>query len=68
MAALENKSGNYVVPRPRMHALPCEEAKFNEVLGATVPDPKGANAYPIVSFTWVVCRKSYQDKQAWRPG
>ena len=63
--AFENKSGKFVLPTAANAKAALEEAKFNAVLGATVPDPKGANAYPIVSFTWVVCRKSYPDsKQA----
>jgi phosphate transport system substrate-binding protein len=43
--------------------LALEEAKFNNVLGATVPDPKNADAYPIVTFTWVVCRQEYSDRR-----
>lgn len=61
MAAIQNRSGNFVVPSAASAREALQEAKFNEVLGATVPDPKGSNAYPIVSFTWVVCRKSYPD-------
>jgi phosphate transport system substrate-binding protein len=65
MATIENKAGNYVSPSAANAREGLNEAKFNEVLGATVPDPKGPNAFPIVSFTWVVCRKSYPDaKQA----
>jgi phosphate transport system substrate-binding protein len=61
MAALENKSGNFVLPDAANAREALQEAKFNQVLGATIPDPTGPNAYPIVSFTWVVCRKSYPD-------
>ena len=64
-AALENQSGNFVMPTAANSTEALKEARFNEVLGAAVPDPKGVDAYPIVSFTWVVCRKSYLDpKQA----
>jgi phosphate transport system substrate-binding protein len=61
MAALENKCGKYVLPNAKNAEDALKEAKFNEVLGATVADPKGADAYPIVTFTWVVCRKRYPD-------
>ena len=61
IAALENKSGNYVLPDAASAAESLEEAKFDDVLAAAVPDPTGADAYPIVSFTWLICRKSYPD-------
>jgi phosphate transport system substrate-binding protein len=61
MAALQNSAGNFVKPDIKSCKEALKEAKFNEVLGATIPDPQGARAYPIVTFTWVVCRRSYQD-------
>ena len=65
IATIENKAGNYQVPNAANAQAGLQEATFNDVLGATVPDPAGAKAFPIVSFTWVVCRKSYPDsKQA----
>ena len=32
-----------------------------ENLVAWVPDPPGPESYPIVSFTWMLCRKVYDD-------
>ncbi len=61
MAALENNSGNFVLPTAANSKEALQEAKFNAVLDAVVPDPSGADAYPIVGFTWVVCRKRYAD-------
>jgi phosphate transport system substrate-binding protein len=61
MAALENRSGNFVLPTPENSQEALNEAKFDAVLGATIPDPHGSNAYPIVSYTWVVCKTSYPD-------
>ncbi|HLX38397.1 MAG TPA: hypothetical protein VKR29_11370, partial [Candidatus Binataceae bacterium] len=26
-----------------------------------IPDPQGADAYPIVTYTWLLCYKKYQD-------
>ena len=37
--------------------------EFNDVFGATIPDPKGKSAYPIVTFTWVIVRKRYVNQQ-----
>ena len=61
MAALQNRAGNFVLPGASAAREALQEAKFNKVLGAEVPDPKGPGAYPIVSLTWVVCRKQYDD-------
>ena len=30
-------------------------------LRAWIPDPAGADAYPIVTYTWLLCYKKYQD-------
>ena len=28
-----------------------------------ITDPQGANAYPIVTYTWLLCYKKYKDAQ-----
>jgi phosphate transport system substrate-binding protein len=61
MAALQNRAGKFVLPTAEAARKSLHEAKFNKVLGAEVPDPKAAGAYPIVSLTWVICRKRYRD-------
>jgi phosphate transport system substrate-binding protein len=61
MAALENHAGRFVMPTAEAAGSALSEAKFNKVLAAEVPDPKGADAYPIVSLTWIVCRTHYKD-------
>jgi phosphate transport system substrate-binding protein len=58
-AALENRAGRFVLPDEESILRALEEAKFDKVYAATVPDPKGDHAYPIVTFTWVLCRKRY---------
>jgi phosphate transport system substrate-binding protein len=63
MAKLENHAGNYVEPADEYCRVALEEARFNDVFGATIPDPKGASAYPIVTFTWVIVRKRYSDQR-----
>jgi phosphate transport system substrate-binding protein len=61
VAALENKAGKFVMPKGDACKEALAEARFNEVLGATVSDPVGKNAYPIVTFTWIICRRRYSD-------
>jgi phosphate transport system substrate-binding protein len=62
IAALENHQGKFVLPTEHASTLGLADAKFNKVLGTSVPDPAGSNdAYPIVSYSWIVCRKHYDD-------
>jgi phosphate transport system substrate-binding protein len=61
MAYLQNKKDTFVHPTAAACREALQDAKFDSVLGATVPDPAGTTAYPIVTFTWVICRKSYDD-------
>ncbi len=63
MAKLENRAGYFVQPASAACRAALAEAKFNDVLAAEVPDPVGQTAYPIVSFTWVICRKHYANKR-----
>jgi len=61
MAMLENKSGKYVKPdlASGKGALASVELPAN--LRAWITDPTGANAYPIVTYTWLLCYKKYKD-------
>ncbi len=61
MAHLENRSGNSVEPTEENCEAALAAVQFDSVLGGTVPDPRGENAYPIVSMTWVICRTHYDD-------
>jgi len=61
VAALQNRSGAFVLPASESARVGLEEAVFNDVFGTTVPDPKSAAAYPIVTFTWAIARKQYAD-------
>ena len=63
MADLENKSGSFIAP-----SLPAGQEALGSVdlpsnLRAWLPDPPGANAYPIVTYTWMLLRKKYDDPQ-----
>jgi phosphate transport system substrate-binding protein len=61
IAAVENKQGKFVMPTAEASLLGLADAKFDKVLGASVPDPAGPVAYPIVTYTWIVCRRHYDD-------
>jgi len=37
-------------------------AQFPENLIAWVPDPDANDAYPIATYTWLICYKQYKDK------
>ncbi len=62
-ATLENKEGKYV----RASEQSCGGALATVVLPANlrvfVSDPSGAESYPLVTFSWVLLRKSYKDAQ-----
>ena len=62
MASLENKAGRYVVPTPR--AGTAALASIDQIpddLRVFAPDPPGADAYPIVSYTWLLLHGRYPD-------
>ncbi len=63
VARLQNHSGAYLPPASEHARVGLEEAVFNDVFGTTVPDPKAACAYPIVTFTWAVTRTRYADRR-----
>lgn len=62
MAILENKSGNFVAASTASVQAALATAKFSDNLIAWVPDPESADAYPIATYTWLICYKHYTDK------
>lgn len=62
-ASLENKQGNYVKPSEQSCAKALATAELPENLRAFVPDPSGAESYPIVTFSWALIRKTYNNTQ-----
>jgi phosphate transport system substrate-binding protein len=64
MASLENKSGRYVLPTLETGQAALADVKMPENLRAFLPDPPGANAYPLVTYTWLLCFKDYSDRPA----
>lgn len=62
-AALENKSGTYVEATPESASATLDAVELPENLRAFITDPEGANSYPIVTYTWLLAYKKYDDPQ-----
>ncbi|NDJ20417.1 phosphate ABC transporter substrate-binding protein PstS [Nostoc sp. B(2019)] len=60
-AALENKSGNTVVANEESASKALESETLPENLIAFIADPAGADAYPIVTYTWLLVYSKYPD-------
>jgi phosphate transport system substrate-binding protein len=61
MAMLENKSGAYVEATTASGQAALASAKIPEDMIVWAPDPEGAEAYPIVTYTWLIAYKKYPD-------
>src|SRR5271165_2472477 len=63
-ATLENKSGAFVDASTASGeaALDAAASAMPDNLIEWVSDPEGADAYPIVTYTWLLCYKHYADK------
>jgi len=59
MAMLENKSGKYVKVDLASQQAALTGVEMPADLRAWLPDPSPAEAYPIVTYTWLLCYKSY---------
>ncbi len=61
MASLENKAGKYVKPSLESGQAALAGVDLPPDLWAWLPDPTGEGAYPIVTYTWMVFYKKYDD-------
>lgn len=61
VAALENQAGRYVLPTPEASALTLAEIQLPENLRGFIEDPVAAEAYPIVTYTWILAYQNYPD-------
>jgi phosphate transport system substrate-binding protein len=61
MATLENKAAAYVKPNSASGQAALAAATMPEDMIVWVPDPEGAEAYPIVTYTWLILYKTYPD-------
>lgn len=61
MALLENKSGKYVKADLNSGKDALATVQLPENLRAWVTDPVGPDSYPIVTYTWLLCYKKYEN-------
>jgi phosphate transport system substrate-binding protein len=61
MAHLQNKAGAFVEPSVVSGQAALADAHLPEDLRAWIPDPENRQAYPIVTYTWLLCHKKYED-------
>ena len=52
--ALQNKAGNFVKANAETSAAGLAKIVLDDKLRGADPNPAGANAYPIVSLTWIL--------------
>jgi phosphate transport system substrate-binding protein len=65
MATLENKSGAYVDATTASAQAALAGGQLPENLRLFLPDPDGKDAYPIVTYTWLLAYRKYDnDKTA----
>jgi phosphate transport system substrate-binding protein len=61
MASLENQAGKFVKPSLESGQAALAGVEFPADLRAWLPDPTGEAAYPIVTYTWMLFYKKYDD-------
>jgi len=53
-ASIQNKAGNFVTANAETSAAGLAQIVLDDKLRGADPNPEGANAYPIVSLTWIL--------------
>jgi phosphate transport system substrate-binding protein len=61
-ATLQNKAGNYVEATTASAAAGLASGEMPPDLIAWVSDPEAKDAYPIVTYTWMIFYKKYDNK------
>jgi phosphate transport system substrate-binding protein len=61
IADLENRHGRFIRPSIASAQSALSSVELFEDLIGWIPDPTPADAYPIVTFTWIICYKEYAD-------
>src|SRR5262245_28111027 len=61
MAQIQNKAGQYVAPGGKGGEEALTSVKLPPDLRAWLPDPEGAKAYPLATYTWLLLYKKNQD-------
>jgi phosphate transport system substrate-binding protein len=60
-ALLENKAGRYVGANAESGRAALGSAQLPANLRLFIPDPDGADSYPLVTLSWVLLYKQYGD-------
>ncbi len=63
MAVLENKAGKFIEPTNSSGLDTLIQAKMPANLRLFIPDPDGAESYPIVTYSWLLIRRHYDDQK-----
>jgi phosphate transport system substrate-binding protein len=58
VAALQNKSGQFVLPTAKSGALALNSIKLDANLAGENPNPSTSGAYPISTLTWILAYKN----------
>ena len=61
MASLENQAGKFIQPSLESGQAALAGVEMPPDLRAWLPDPAGEDAYPIVTYTWMLFYKKYDD-------
>ena len=61
VAALENASGNFIMPSDETASATLAAVELPENLRAFITDPEGDESYPIVTYTWMMAYGEYDD-------
>ncbi|TWU48440.1 phosphate ABC transporter substrate-binding protein PstS [Rubripirellula reticaptiva] len=61
MANLESKAGKFVSPSLDNAKAALAGVEMPADMRAWLPDPEADSAYPIVSYTWLLCYPKYED-------
>src|SRR5450432_453013 len=59
---LENKAGKFIAPSLKSSATALAAVELPADMRAWVTDPAGDESYPIVTYTWILAHKKYEDK------
>ena len=63
IALLENRSGNFIDAGTASGQSALNSVAMPEDLLAWLPDPTANDAYPIVTYSWLLCYKKYESKK-----
>jgi phosphate transport system substrate-binding protein len=61
MASLQNKGGKFVQPGNQTGMSALSSAELPSNLRLFIADPAGQDAYPIVTFSWILLYRNYGD-------